>query len=99
MLMCSQTFLGGHRSLTGSGVASINFFIYLFIFFGGGQDPQKVIDFDHSGGQDPQKVIDFHHFVQGNYHFFLDFTQSWGQDNLGGPLATPGTATANWWML
>ena len=33
-------------------------------------------------GQDPQKVISFDHFVQENAHFFYS-TQSWGEEQTG----------------
>ena len=50
-----------------------------------------------SGGQDPQKVIGFDHFVQENAHFFLISLKVGGPDNFFGgqmpPLSSPGAST------
>ncbi len=58
-----------------SGVAS---------FFSPGGKRGKRHFFFWGGGQDPQKVISFYHFVQVNAHF--DFTQSGGGQQAGGKI-------------
>ena len=77
--------------------------------FQGGKTLKKSSVSTTLGGQDPQKVIGFDHFIQENANFFMisqkvgtffrDFTDSWG----GGkttffwgkcpPLPPPGAAT------
>ncbi len=71
--------------LVGSGGASIKILgrqMGSKSFFRGGQDPQKVLGFDHFRGKDPQKVIGFDHFVQENDTFFLISFKVGGQDIL-----------------
>ncbi len=47
--------------------------------------------FQGVGGQDPQKVISFDHFVQENKKYnFLHFTQSWGRGQAGAKYFTGG---------